>query len=124
MNNKNVFGETLITCSSEPLTGYFRDGCCKTDESDLGVHTVCIVATEEFLEFSLAAGNDLTTPRPEYSFPGLKPGDKWCLCAARFKEACENNCAPKVVLEATNEKTLDIVDMDKLVEHAYHSELK
>ncbi|MBL4654641.1 MAG: DUF2237 domain-containing protein [Bacteroidia bacterium] len=121
MSDKNVFGEVLITCSSEPLTGYFRDGCCKTDESDLGVHTVCIVATEEFLEFSKAAGNDLSTPRPEYSFPGVKPGDHWCLCAARFKEAYDNNCAPKVVLEATNEKTLDIVDMDSLVEHAYHS---
>jgi len=85
------------------------------------VHTVCIVATEEFLEFSLSAGNDLATPQPEYSFPGVKPGDKLCLCAARFKEAYENNCAPKVVLEATNETTLDIVDMDSLNKHAYHS---
>jgi uncharacterized protein (DUF2237 family) len=121
MSQLNIFGEPLISCSTEPITGYFRDGCCNTDETDLGVHTVCIVATEEFLTYSKAIGNDLSTPRPEWSFPGVKPGDKWCLCAVRFKEAHENGAAPKVFLEATNEKTLDIVDMDVLVEHAHYS---
>lgn len=121
MDNKNVFGETLITCSNQPLTGYFRDGCCNTDETDVGIHTVCIVATEAFLQYSKTAGNDLTTPLPEWGFEGVKPGDKWCLCATRFKEAYENNCAPKVVLEATNEKTLDIISIDKLIEHAFYA---
>lgn len=120
MENYNVFGEALITCSNEPLTGYFRDGCCNTDETDVGVHTVCIVATEEFLAFSTKAGNNLSTPVPEWSFPGVKAGDKWCLCAVRFKEAVENNAAPKVVLEATNEKTLDIVSLNTLIEHAFY----
>jgi uncharacterized protein (DUF2237 family) len=122
MDNNNVFGQSLIACSLEPLTGYFRDGCCNTDETDQGVHTVCIVATEEFLAFSKAAGNDLSTPIPEYSFPGVKIGDKWCLCAVRFKEAYENNAAPKVILEATNEKTLDIVSMDVLIENAFYAD--
>jgi uncharacterized protein (DUF2237 family) len=120
--NKNIFGQDLIACSHAPLTGYFRDGCCNTDETDQGVHTVCIVATEEFLAFSKSAGNDLSTPIPEYSFPGVKIGDKWCLCAVRFKEAHENNSAPKVILEATNEKTLDIVSMDVLIENAYYAD--
>ena len=121
MNGNNVFGEPLITCSNKPITGYFRDGCCNTDESDRGIHTVCIVATEEFLAFSVAAGNDLSTPHPEFSFKGLIPGDKWCLCAERFKEALEHGKAPKVVLEATHEKTLDVVSMDELIEHAYYT---
>ncbi len=120
MEQKNIFGQPLIECSHNPLTGYYRDGCCNTDDADLGVHTVCVVATEKFLDFSKAAGNDLSTPIPEWSFPGVKPGDKWCLCAVRFKEAHENNAAPKVVLEATNEKTLDIIKMDILIEHAYY----
>lgn len=120
MDQLNIFGEPLIACSSDPLTGYFRDGCCNTDETDLGIHTVCIVATAEFLSYSKMIGNDLSTPRPEWSFPGVKPGDKWCLCAVRFKEAYENGAAPKVLLEATNEKTLDIVDMNILVENAYY----
>ena len=118
----NIFGLPLIPCSTEPLTGYFRDGCCNTDDTDLGVHTVCIVATEEFLVFSKMIGNDLSTPMPEWSFPGVKPGDKWCLCAERFKQAYENNAAPKVLLEATNEKTLEIVEMDVLVAHAYYAD--
>ena len=122
MENKNIFGQSLIDCSHNPLTGYFRDGCCNTDETDQGVHTVCIVATEEFLAFSKTAGNDLSTPIPEWSFPGVKPGDSWCLCAVRFKEAHENNAAPKVILEATNEKTLDIVGMDVLIENAYYTD--
>ena len=121
-NDNNIFGQPLIACSYEPLTGYYRDGCCNTDSTDVGVHTVCIVATEEFLAFSKTAGNDLSTPVPEWSFPGVKAGDKWCLCAVRFKEAHENNAAPKVVLEATNEKTLEIVAMDVLIEHAYYAD--
>jgi uncharacterized protein len=121
MDDVNVFGEVLITCSKKPITGYFRDGCCNTDETDKGMHTVCIEATQQFLDFSKMAGNDLSTPIPEWGFAGLKPGDKWCLCALRFKEAYENNCAPKVVLEATNEKTLKVVPMEKLIEHAYYT---
>ncbi|PCJ00168.1 MAG: hypothetical protein COB15_03270 [Flavobacteriales bacterium] len=122
MENKNIFGQPLISCSHKPLTGYFRDGCCNTDDTDFGVHTVCIVATEEFLTFSKTAGNDLSTPIPEYSFPGVKSGDKWCLCAVRFKEAYENNAAPKVILEATNEKTLDIIPINILIENAFYTD--
>jgi uncharacterized protein (DUF2237 family) len=116
--NLNIFGEELITCSTQPLTGFFRDGCCKTDEEDFGTHTVCAVVTQEFLEFSLSRGNDLITPRPEYLFPGLQPGDKWCLCATRWLEAYHNNCAPFVFLEATNEKSLEIIGMDILIQFA------
>ena len=122
MNNKNIFGQPLIECSISPLTGYFRDGCCNTDKTDVGIHTVCIVATEKFLEFSKSAGNDLSSPVPEWSFPGVKPGDKWCLCAIRFKEAHDNNAAPKVVLEATIEKTLDLIEMEILITHAYYAD--
>ena len=118
----NIFGQPLIECSTTPLTGYFRDGCCNTDDTDGGIHTICIVATEEFLAFSKLAGNDLSTPMPEWSFPGVKTGDKWSLCAERFKQAHENNAAPKVLLEATNERTLDIIDMDVLVKHAYYAD--
>ena len=117
--NKNVFGEELITCSSNPITGYFRNGCCDTDETDKGLHTVCVVITNEFLEFSSAVGNDLLTSIPEYNFPGLKEGDRWCLCALRWKQALIHNCAPKVVLESTNEKTLEIVSMDDLIKHSH-----
>ena len=121
MQATNVFGDPIITCSNQPLTGYFRDGCCHTDSTDVGLHTVCIVATEEFLTFSKSVGNDLSTPLPQWNFAGVKPGEKWCLCAARFLQAHQNNAAPKVVLEATNEKTLDIVSMEILLEHAYYS---
>ena len=121
MLNKNVFGENLISCSSQPLTGYFRDGCCNTDKTVVGLHTVCIVATEEFLLFSKTVGNDLSTPIPEWGFEGVQPGDKWCLCAERFKEAYDSNCAPKVVLEATNEETLKIISIEKLIEHANYT---
>ena len=117
--NKNIFGDPLIVCSHNPLTGYFRNGCCDTDDTDLGIHTVCIVATEEFLTFSKDAGNDLTTPLPGFGFDGVKPGDKWCLCALRWKEAFQNNSAPMVVLEATNEKTLDVIPMEDLISYAY-----
>lgn len=120
--DNNIFGQPIISCGTEPVTGYFRNGCCNTDETDTGLHTVCIVATAEFLEFSKSVGNDLSTPIPEWSFPGVKPGDKWCLCAERFKEAYENNAAPKVVLEATNEKALEIISMDILLKHAYYKD--
>lgn len=119
--NQNVFGEPLLVCSAAPMTGFFRDGCCKTDEQDHGTHTVCAIMTDEFLEFSRARGNDLITPRPEYDFPGLKAGDSWCLCASRWVEAYEANVAPMVKLEATNEKTLEFIALDELIKFAYKS---
>mgnify|MGYP006103648553 FL=1 len=122
MENLNVFGQPLIACSTNPITGFFRDGCCNTNEEDFGVHTVCIVATTEFLEFSKQVGNDLSTPLPQWGFQGVKEGDKWCLCADRFKEAYDNGKAPKVLLEATNEKTLEIVSMDVLLENIYYAD--
>lgn len=115
---KNVFGEELISCSTAPMTGFYRNGCCETGEEDLGTHTVCAVMTEDFLVFSKSRGNDLTTPRPEFAFPGLKPGDKWCLCANRWVEAFRADCAPRVFLEATNEASLSIIPMDILVANA------
>ena len=115
----NVLGTELEPCGMSPVTGFYRDGCCNTGPNDIGTHTVCAVVTDEFLEFSKSRGNDLTTARPEFNFPGLKDGDKWCLCALRWKEALENNCAPKVVLEATNEKTLDVISMDQLIKYAH-----
>jgi uncharacterized protein (DUF2237 family) len=98
----------------QPTTGFFRNGCCDTNETDFGVHTVCAVLTEEFLSFSKAAGNDLSTPRPEFGFEGLKAGDKWCLCAARWVEAYEANMAPNIILSATHERTLDFIDLEVL----------
>lgn len=118
----NVFGNPLKNCSDEPLTGFFRDGCCNTGEEDFGMHTVCARVTEEFLEFSKEQGNDLTTPRPEFDFPGLKPGDRWCLCASRWFEAFEAGFAPLVDLEATHEKTLEVVPLSILVKYAEKSE--
>lgn len=115
---RNVLGESLVACSREPLTGFFRDGCCRTGAADAGVHTVCAVMTKEFLEFTVSVGNDLVTPRPEYDFPGLVVGDRWCLCAARWFEAAEAGCAPPVVLEATHEKSLAIVPLELLRKHA------
>lgn len=108
---RNVLGGELKSCSDAPRTGFFRDGCCNTSGDDLGAHTVCAEMTEEFLWFSKEAGNDLSTPRPEFDFPGLKPGDRWCLCAARWAEAHEAGKAPRVVLEATHERTLDYVPL-------------
>lgn len=122
MKSKNIFGEPLIPCSTTPMTGFFRDGCCKTNELDEGEHTVCIIATEEFLHFSKWMGNDLSTPLPQYGFEGVKPGDKWCLCAKRWVEAYENGCAPKILLEATNETLLDLVPMEVLIRYAYRTE--
>lgn len=110
----NVLGEPLIACSSDPLTGYFRNGACDTCDQDRGSHTVCAVMTAEFLAYSKYVGNDLSTPKPEWGFPGLKPGDKWCLCAARFLQAHDEGCAPKVSLEATHARALDVVPLDVL----------
>jgi len=117
----NVFGEKLIPCSLEPLTGYYRNGCCDTSDSDTGTHTVCAVMTEDFLQFSKSQGNDLSTPRSEYQFPGLKPGDRWCLCAGRWAEAHQAGMAPLVVLEATHEKTLEWVSLETLVAFAFRT---
>lgn len=111
---KNVFGEPLVACSFAPLTGYFRDGCCKTDENDVGTHVVCAVMTAEFLAFSASRGNDLSTARPEWQFPGLRAGDQWCLCADRWREAHAAGVAPAVVLESTNRTVLDLVPMTVL----------
>jgi uncharacterized protein (DUF2237 family) len=115
----NVFGESLITCSTAPMTGFYRDGCCNTGPMDSGTHTVCAIMTDDFLAFSKSRGNDLTTPRPQWQFPGLKAGDKWCLCVLRWKEALDAGVAPQVVLEATHEKSLEFVEMDDLIAHAY-----
>jgi uncharacterized protein len=115
---KNVLGQTLTLCSSRPLTGFYRDSCCHTGPDDHGLHTVCAVMTEEFLAFSKAKGNDLSTPVKAFGFPGLQPGDRWCLCAARWREALEAGAAPRVVLAATNAKTLEIVSLDDLKRHA------
>jgi uncharacterized protein (DUF2237 family) len=114
----NVLGQELLPCSNAPLTGFFRNGCCETGPDDLGLHTVCAVMTSEFLAFSRRAGNDLSTPRPDLHFPGLKPGDRWCLCAPRWKEALDAGAAPGVVLEATHEETLAIVTLDVLKAYA------
>ena len=111
---RNVFGEPLEPCSLKPMTGFYRTGCCETGPEDLGVHTVCVEVTAEFLAFSKSRGNDLSTPRPEFGFPGLKPGDRWCLCAERWQEAFEAGAAPRVVLAATHEATLGIVRLADL----------
>jgi uncharacterized protein (DUF2237 family) len=118
MQNLNVFGEALKTCSNKPLTGYFRDGCCNTDSTDYGSHTVCAIVTDDFLEFSAQMGNDLTTPMPQYEFEGLKAGDRWCLCASRWLEAYRAGKAPFVDLEATNEQSLKLIPMEILLEYA------
>lgn len=116
---KNVLGGELEVCSISPLTGWLRDGCCNTDAGDVGVHTVCAVMSEDFLEFSKQVGNDLSTPRPELGFDGLSPGDRWCVCASRWAEALEADVAPRVVLEATHALTLEWVTMDDLRSHAH-----
>ncbi|MGR3760294.1 DUF2237 family protein [Roseobacteraceae bacterium NS-SX3] len=114
----NVLGGALVPCSADPVTGFFRDGHCNTCAEDQGSHTVCVVTTAEFLAFSKYVGNDLTTPRPEFRFAGLKPGDCWCLCAARFLQAADEGCAPKVHLEATHQRALEIVPLSLLRQHA------
>ncbi len=110
----NVLGEPLQTCSDSPVTGFFRDGCCNTGDQDFGSHTVCVQVTQEFLEFTRFRGNDLSTPMPEFNFPGLQPGDRWCLCASRWLEAHDNNMAPRVVLQGTHRRALEIVPLDLL----------
>lgn len=116
--SRNVLGQPLQTCSQTPLTGFFRNGCCDTSREDVGSHTVCVVMTAEFLGFSKARGNDLSTPMPEYGFPGLKPGDRWCLCAPRWQEAFEAGMMPRVVLSATHEGALDHCDLTDLKRYA------
>lgn len=115
---RNVFGDRLQTCCESPMTGFYRDGCCNTGPDDFGAHTVCTLMTREFLEFSRSRGNDLSTPMPEHGFPGLKPGDRWCLCAARWKEALDAGLAPRVILTATHEATLEFVSLEDLKKHA------
>jgi uncharacterized protein (DUF2237 family) len=115
---RNVLGGELKPCSVDPVTGFFRNGCCETSHEDVGLHTVCAVMTAEFLAFSRAAGNDLTTPVPEAGFPGLNPGDRWCLCAPRWKEALDAGAAPQLVLDATHEETLAIVPLGVLKDYA------
>ena len=115
---KNVFGEEIETCCESPITGFFRDGFCHTDDTDEGIHTVCVSMTEDFLEFSKSKGNDLSTPRPEFNFPGLKEGDGWCLCAERWVEAYEVSMAPKLYIKRTNLRTLDIVPLEILKKFA------
>ncbi|MBU6237637.1 MAG: DUF2237 family protein [Planctomycetes bacterium] len=115
---KNVLGKTLESCSMDPMTGFFRDGCCRSGAEDLGLHLVCAQVTDEFLAFSKRRGNDLITPVPQYRFPGLKEGDRWCLCVLRWREALEAGVAPPVVLESTHISTLEFVDLDDLRAHA------
>lgn len=115
---KNVFGEKLEICSLEPRTGFTRSGQCETGTQDIGSHTVCAQVTQEFLEYSRSCGNDLITPVPQVGFPGLRPGDRWCLCAARWQEALEADCAPRVALRATHQRALEVVSLDDLKAHA------
>lgn len=114
---KNVLGLELEVCGTDPVTGFYRDGCCNTGAGDVGTHTVCAIVDDKFLEFSRNQGNDLITPRPEYQFKGLKNGDRWCLCAMRWEEARQAGCAPKVKLTSTNIKTLEFVTLENLKEH-------
>ena len=116
--SKNVFGEPLMPCSESPKTGFYRNGCCDTGNEDRGMHTVCVEVTQAFLDYSAARGNDLSTPMPQHGFPGLKPGDKWCLCATRWKEALEAGRAPKVYAAATHIDTLNVVTLGELTAHA------
>ena len=114
---KNVLDEELQDCGIDPMTGFYRDGCCNTGAGDVGTHTVCAIMTDEFLEYSKSKGNDLINPRPEFDFPGLKAGDSWCLCALRWEEARQAGCAPRVKLTSTNIKTLEMVEFDDLKAH-------
>ena len=116
--DRNVVGGELLPCSSDPLTGFYRDGCCATGPEDVGGHTVCAIVTEAFLRFSALAGNDLATPRPEWGFAGLAPSDRWCVCASRWLEAYDAGCAPAVVLGATHARAVDVIPIDALIAHA------
>ncbi|MGH7884277.1 MAG: DUF2237 family protein [Thermodesulfobacteriota bacterium] len=115
---KNVLDGKLEDCSLDPMTGFFRDGCCRTNEQDIGRHVVCVEMTEEFLQFSKEKGNDLSTPRPEFHFPGLKPGDRWCVCALRWKEAYDAGAAPLVCLLSTDKSALEVLSLEELKKHA------
>ncbi|WP_428819465.1 DUF2237 family protein [Microbulbifer sp. MCCC 1A16149] len=117
-DSKNVFGEPLIACSTRPLTGFFRDGCCNTNDQDFGSHTVCVEVSDAFLKFSRERGNDLSTPVEEFGFPGLNPGDRWCLCAARWLEAHEADMAPRVYLQRTHVRALETVSLEILRQYA------
>ena len=117
-DQKNVLGEKLESCSGDPITGWFRDGCCNTDENDHGLHTVCAKVTTKFLEWSKNAGNDLITPHPEFDFPGLKDGDSWCVCAATYAQSIEAGTACKIFLKRTNYKTLEVITLEKLKQYA------
>ena len=119
MSKLNLYNKKLETCSTNPLTGAYRNGCCETGPNDIGTHTVCAIVTDEFLKFSKKMGNDLTIDYPQYNFKGLKDGDKWCLCVSRWIEAHNAGCAPKIILEATNLKTLDYVSFETLLEYKY-----
>ena len=116
--SRNVLGGLLEVCGTAPITGFFRDGCCNTDQNDVGMHTVCAVMTAEFLAFTQSRGNDLSRPRHEYEFPGLKPGNRWCLCVTRWREALRAGVAPPVVLSATHEAALRLVTLEELQLHA------
>lgn len=118
----NVLGGRLQPCSTAPMTGFYRNGCCDTGPDDRGSHTVCVIVTAEFLAMSAYLGNDLSTPRPEYGFAGLKPGDRWCLCASRFLQAAQEFAAPRVVLESTHRRALDILPLELLQSHAVNEE--
>jgi uncharacterized protein len=119
---RNVFNEPLVPCSFQPLTGFFRDGCCRTTNEDTGTHVVCAIMTEDFLRFSASKGNDLSTPIPEYGFPGLQPGDQWCLCVMRWVEALSEGMAPLVVLESTSYHALDTVALEVLQLYDYRNQ--
>ncbi|NNM18966.1 MAG: DUF2237 domain-containing protein [Croceitalea sp.] len=120
--DKNILGGPLEACCHNPKTGFYRDGSCKTGPEDVGTHVVCAIMTEEFLKYTRLKGNDLSTPIPAYQFPGLKPGDKWCLCASRWKQAAKEGMAPQVVLEATHQKALKFIDFELLLEHKFTPE--
>jgi uncharacterized protein (DUF2237 family) len=119
----NVVGGSLVACSTDPVTGFYRDGCCATGPEDTGSHTVCSIVTEEFLDFSRLAGNDLSTPRAEWGFPGLSPGDRWCVCAERWLEAYRAGCAPPVVLGATHARALEVIPIEALTAHAFQPDI-
>ena len=114
----NVFDEPLLSCSESPVTGFFRDGCCNTSDEDFGSHTVCVEVTQDFLDYSRFRGNDLSTPMPDFGFPGLQAGDRWCLCASRWLEAYEQGMAPKIFLTRTHKRALEIVELENLKEYA------
>ena len=119
MESLNVFGKKIEPCSTNPMTGFYRNGCCETGPNDYGTHTVCAIVTDEFLRFSKERGNDLSTENPEYNFKGLKNGDKWCLCVSRWIEAHEAGCAPKIILESTNIKTLEYITFEELLDYKF-----